>query len=73
MTLYLLCGRWWLIVCPPSGAFCNVQKVCIPGAVRSLLPTLTYSQWFTRLPVVHLFTQFPMCLPDMDTRAKELP
>ena len=37
MTLHIHCGRWWPIVCPPSGSFLNFQKGCIPGAVRSLL------------------------------------
>ena len=26
MTLHVLRGGWWQIVCPPSGAFCNIQK-----------------------------------------------
>ena len=32
----------------------NYQKLCISGAVCSLLPTLTYPQWYTMLPLVHL-------------------
>ena len=47
MTLHILLGMWWKIVCPPSGALHNVQKVCIPGAVCTLLSTLTYPKWYT--------------------------
>ena len=57
MTLKLHCGRWWPILCPTSGAFVTAIRDCIIGAVRSLLPALTYPQWYTRLPVVHLVTQ----------------
>ena len=48
MTLQLLCGRWRLIVCPPSSMFLKYQKGCIPEAVRDLLPELTYPRWCTR-------------------------
>ena len=54
MTLQFLCGGWWPIVCPPSRAFLNFQKVCIPGAVCILLPDLTYPWWFKSLQLVHL-------------------
>ena len=30
MTLQLLRGRWWKIVCPPYGAFCHFHKGIIP-------------------------------------------
>ena len=33
--------------------FCHRQKIFIPGAVRSLLPELTYPWWYTSLPLVH--------------------
>ena len=42
MNLYLHHERWWQIVYPPSGALHSHQKGCIIGAVRSLLPELTY-------------------------------
>ena len=54
MSIHLLCVMWWLIVCPTSGVFLNFQKVFIVGAVPSLLPDLTYSQWYTRLTMVRL-------------------
>ena len=54
MTLYLLFGRCWPIVCTPSEAFCNRHKLCIPGSVCILLTALTYPRWYTRLPLVHL-------------------
>ena len=57
MTLKLHCGRWRPIVCPLSGVFVTAIKECINREVLSLLPALTYPQWYTRLPVVHLVTQ----------------
>ena len=72
MTLHLLYGGWWTLLCPPSGALCNVQKGCAPGTVRTLLTALTYPQWYTRLHVVHLVTQGNRGLPDTLPRAEEL-
>ena len=46
MNLNLLRGRWWPIVCPPSGAFLNCQKGCIYGEVCTQLTELTYPQWY---------------------------
>ena len=63
MTLNILFGRWWTIVCPPSRELHNVQKGCINGAVHTLLPALTNPQGFTRLHVVSLVTQDPSGLP----------
>ena len=34
--------------------YCHHQKGCISREVRSLLPALTYPQWYTRLPLVRL-------------------
>ena len=34
--------------------FCHYQKVCIPRSVCILLPALTYSRCYTRLPLVNL-------------------
>ena len=59
MILHLLHGRWWTIVSPPSGAFLNCHKGCIPGALPTLLPELTYHLWYTGLPLVCLVTQGP--------------
>ena len=64
MTLHLHYVICWPIVCPPSGDLHNGQKGCIPGAVSSLLPTLTYPQWYNRLPMVKLL-KVPKVLPDM--------
>ena len=72
MALRLLYGRWWPVVCLPYGALRNVQKGCIPGAVRTLLPGLTYPQRYTRLNVVSLVTQYPRGLPDNFPRAEVL-
>ena len=54
MNLHLIRGRWWPILCTPSGAFLNCQKVLHHQAVCSLLLELTYAQWYNILPVVHL-------------------
>ena len=54
------------MVFSPSGAFCNAHKRFIPGAVYILILALTYSQWFSKLPLVHLM-QVTRALPDMDT------
>ena len=72
MTLHLLHRRWWPILCPPSGMLCNVQKCCIPRAVHTLLPALTYPQWYTRLHMVRLVTQGPRGLPDAIPRVEVL-
>ena len=40
--------------------------------LRSLLPALTYHQWLTRLPVVHLVTKVPRGSPDIVPRAEVL-
>ena len=64
MTLHLLRGRWWTIVCPPSGAFLNCRKGYIPISLCTLLPALTYPWWYTGLPVVCIVTQGPRGLPD---------
>ena len=63
MILHLLRGRLWTIVCPPSGVFLNGHKGCIPGALPTLLPELTYHMWYTGLPLVCLVTQGPSVLP----------
>ena len=63
MTIQLLRGRWWPIVCPPSGAVLNFQKGCITGAVCTLLTELIYPQRCIRLHVVHLVTQGTSGLP----------
>ena len=63
MTLHLLYGRWWPIVCPPSSAFLNYQKRFINGALHTLLLALTYPKWRIRLYVVQLVTQGPSGLP----------
>ena len=39
------------------------QRGCIIGAVRSLLPELTYPWWYTGLPVVHLLHGISKGLP----------
>ena len=44
MTLHILRGRWWSIVCPTSGVIIYVQKGYIPVYVRILLPALTNPQ-----------------------------
>ena len=72
MTLHLLRGGWWPILYPPSGSLYDVQKGCIPGAVRVLLMALTYPQWYTILHVVHLVGQGPTGLPDTVPRAEIL-
>ena len=59
MALHLLRGMWWIIVCPPSGVLCDVQKGCVSGAVSTFLPDLTYPQRNTRLQVVRLVPQGP--------------
>ena len=64
MTLHLLYGRWWPIVCTPSNKFFNCQNDCIPGAVCTLLPASTYPQWCIQLHVIRLFAQGPCGLPD---------
>ena len=64
MSLHLLHGRWWPIVCPPSSALRGVQKGCISIAELTLLPTLTYPQWYTRLYMVRLVAQVSRVLPD---------
>ena len=71
MTLNLLFGRWWLIVCPPSGALCDGHKGCISRAVRCLMTELTYIWLFARLPVAHLI-QVTRGLNDMETIAEVL-
>ena len=71
MTLHLLCGRWWKILCPPYGTICNVQKGCITRAVHGPMMALTYTQWYTRLPVVKLM-QVTEGLPAMFTIAEVL-
>ena len=57
MTLQILCGRWCPILCTPSGVFLNCQKGYISWSVRSLMPALTYCQWYFWLHVVRLVTQ----------------
>ena len=64
MTLHLLRGRWWSIVCPHSGVLLNCQKGCIHGAVRTMLPELIHPQWCIRLHVVHLVNKGPSGSPD---------
>ena len=63
MDLHLLCGSWCPIVCPPSGALCNIQKVGIPRSVRMLLSDLTNHQRSIRLHVIHLVNQGPIGSP----------
>ena len=41
-------------------------------AVCSMIPELTYHQWHTRLPVVHLVTQFTRGSPNTAPRAELL-
>ena len=72
MTLHLLRGSWLTILYPPSGEFRNVQKGFIPVEVHSLLPDLTYPQWYTMLPLVHLIQLISKGLPDSVTRSKLL-
>ena len=72
MTLHLLYGRWWPIVCPPFGVPRNIHEGCINGSICTLLLALTYPQWYTRLHVVHLVTQGNRGLPDTLPRAEEL-
>ena len=57
MTLHLHRGRWWPIVCTPSGALLNFQKVCIPGSVRSLLPAKPVLGGTSGLSVAHLILE----------------
>ena len=71
-TLYLLHGRWWEMVFPPSGALHNDQKECIPRAIRGLMTELTYPQWYTILPLVHLLQLSSKDLPDSITIYKVL-
>ena len=42
MILHPLRGRWWPIVCPPSGTLRNGQKECT-GEVRYLMLALNYT------------------------------
>ena len=62
-ALHLLCGRWWPLVCPTSGAIRKFHKGCITVSVRILLPALTNPQgspdytwynWLLEVVVVHL-------------------
>ena len=62
----------WPIVFPVSGALRNVQKGCIPEAVRTILLALNYPQWYTILNVVSLVTQGPRSLPDTVSRDEVL-
>ena len=48
MTLDLLCGRCWTLVCPPSEALLNCQKGCISVAEQVLLPA-TKTQTYTKV------------------------
>ena len=54
MTLHLLCGRLWPIICPTSGMFVTYRRDCIFREVLSLMPKLTYPRWYTSFPLVHL-------------------
>ena len=72
MTLRLLCGKCWTLVCPPSVALRNVQNGCIPGAVHGLLLAITYPQSYTKLRLVHLVSQDPRGLPDTVPRTEVL-
>ena len=63
MIIHIHGGRWLPIVCLPYGYLRDFHKGCIHGLVHVLLPTLTYPQWYTRLPMVHLM-QVPKGLPD---------
>ena len=69
VKLHLHWGRRWPIVCTPSGAFLNRQKEFIPRELHSMLPALTYTQFYTRLPMEHLI-QVPEGLPDTVTRTE---
>ena len=73
MNLNLHIGRWWPIVCPSSGVFLNFQDVCIPRAVRILLPAKPILSGTPVLPVVHLLHgSLHMFYPYTVTRAKLL-
>ena len=72
MTLHLHCGRWWPILCPPSGALRNGRKGSTIRSVCSMMPALSYTHWYTRLPMVHLVTQFTRGSPYNAPRAKVL-
>ena len=53
--------------------FFHHQKRFIPGSLRSLLPTLTYPWWYTRLPLVRFsFGSVRRVHPDTVPRAKIL-
>ena len=69
MTLHLLRGRWWTIVCPPYIVLRSSHRGCIPIAVCSLLPALIYPHRYTRLHTVRLVRQGPRGLPDNVPRA----
>ena len=59
MTLHLHRGRCWPIVCSPYGVFITAIRGIIIGSVHSMLPTLAYPKWYTRLTFVHLVNQVP--------------
>ena len=60
MTLHILCGKWWPILCPPSGALLHWQKgwhhrtsmqpsACIDlsSVIHQVTPSYSFSQGFT--------------------------
>ena len=63
-TLYLLRGRWWPIVCTPSGAVLNGQKGVLPEQYvaccqpQPILIGIPGYQWYT------CYMKFPNSLPD---------
>ena len=61
-------SEWYILLLERS---LTARRYCIIGALRSLLPTLIYHQWHTRLPVSHLI-QVPRDSPDTFTRAEVL-
>ena len=52
--------------------FCRYKQLCIPGVVHRLLPALTYPQWYTSLPLVHLLCGNYQGFPSTVTRSEVL-